>query len=534
MAMKRNLYSALRLCLMALVGGVLVGVLTIPPTPTPFRPPEPTPQSSPLDLFEVTHTANMKSGRDGIPTPLVVATVPGGFRPASKVHAFSPEGHWCLDIDKNAARLVETATGKEVTRIKEYLGALPGRGFKPRFDPVRGLVDVDMSGMFSSYDHLIVTGMAMAPHGKHLIFVGRREVRDRLARVLGNGPEKQSFPWLHAWTWDEDGLKPGEILCQETGSPPTVLAVSSTGLLAVSHGDGEVRLLDVHRHYPSKVTAFSVPGGKVAALAFSPEGRMLAVGDGERVHFFDLALTASSGRRLLPTWIGLGVCLGVLALCAVALWRKPAESGWRGRAWVRSVCHACLGGLVVTLVLLVVRWEVVPEPIDAGTLDVAGPVLRLVYSPEGDRLLIQHTKRDLLVVDAGGHQTTHAAVLGFEPGWIGFAPEGRHLLMHDERGATQVLRLKAFDGKGDILARCEAALAESPNDATARLGRAQAYLARGRLDEALADLDRILEKEPRNALAHFHHGQVLVEKGEYARARAAFERAVQYDRTLGR
>ena len=102
---------------------------------------------------------------------------------------------------------------------------------------------------------------------------------------------------------------------------PDLLGATSQLL---SHGDGEVRLLDVKRARPAQVATFSIPDGKVGALAFSPEGRMLAVGDGERVRFFDLGLTVTR-RPLRRTWIALATCLAGLARSG----RGPVALGGR-------------------------------------------------------------------------------------------------------------------------------------------------------------------------------------------------------------
>jgi tetratricopeptide (TPR) repeat protein len=56
---------------------------------------------------------------------------------------------------------------------------------------------------------------------------------------------------------------------------------------------------------------------------------------------------------------------------------------------------------------------------------------------------------------------------------------------------------------------------------------ANAYLELGRLDEAIAEYERLLRLNPHYALAHYHLGQAYERQGERARARAAYERFLQ-------
>lgn len=56
---------------------------------------------------------------------------------------------------------------------------------------------------------------------------------------------------------------------------------------------------------------------------------------------------------------------------------------------------------------------------------------------------------------------------------------------------------------------------------------ANAYLQVGRVDEALAEYERILKINPNYPLAHFYLGQAYARKGEPLRARSAYERFLQ-------
>lgn len=56
---------------------------------------------------------------------------------------------------------------------------------------------------------------------------------------------------------------------------------------------------------------------------------------------------------------------------------------------------------------------------------------------------------------------------------------------------------------------------------------ANAYLELNRLDEAIAEYERVLRINPNYPLAHYHLGQAYERKGERERARAAYERFLQ-------
>jgi tetratricopeptide (TPR) repeat protein len=56
---------------------------------------------------------------------------------------------------------------------------------------------------------------------------------------------------------------------------------------------------------------------------------------------------------------------------------------------------------------------------------------------------------------------------------------------------------------------------------------ANAYLELGRLDEAIAEYERILRLNPNYPLAQYHLGRAYERKGQHERARAAYERFLQ-------
>jgi putative PEP-CTERM system TPR-repeat lipoprotein len=69
------------------------------------------------------------------------------------------------------------------------------------------------------------------------------------------------------------------------------------------------------------------------------------------------------------------------------------------------------------------------------------------------------------------------------------------------------------------------AIAADANFARARVGRAQAYGALGRTDEALEDLDAALESDPNNANAFLLRGSLLARAGQYKQALESYRSA---------
>jgi tetratricopeptide (TPR) repeat protein len=92
----------------------------------------------------------------------------------------------------------------------------------------------------------------------------------------------------------------------------------------------------------------------------------------------------------------------------------------------------------------------------------------------------------------------------------------------DPQNWLEVWRAAGYDPENEAIAR---ALELGPDLPAARIDLAAALVARGRLDEAAAQLLRVLQLAPRNALAHFDLAMVLQRKGEDAQARAVIARA---------
>jgi hypothetical protein len=180
----------------------------------------------------------------------------------------------------------------------------------------------------------------------------------------------------------------------------------------------------------------------------------------------------------------------------------------------------------------------------------------------------------LTSVDGGGalrviHWPTGQCVRSVEAaggGRLAVSPDGRHALA-GWQGKPAVYRWWAFDGLDAILCECDEALACRPDDLGARERRARAYLRRGRLELAVADLDAVVSSkegqspeaywlrvlahlrredraaaladlaavvqlDPKDALAHYQRGLLLMQDKDYRAARRSLDEAFRLDDQL--
>ena len=81
----------------------------------------------------------------------------------------------------------------------------------------------------------------------------------------------------------------------------------------------------------------------------------------------------------------------------------------------------------------------------------------------------------------------------------------------------------------EAIAEYERALARDPNHVNARINLATVLARRGELGRAARELARAVEQEPGNALGHANLGLVLAQQGDTARAARALEEALRLD-----
>jgi len=183
-------------------------------------------------------------------------------------------------------------------------------------------------------------------------------------------------------------------------APLAALAVERSGkLLAGASEDGRVLLWSVH---PGRLSAFAAPGAR--ALAFSPDGRSLAVGGDRRVELRDLAadraaLTLPAGGRV----DGLAFSPDGTRL-AVATDAPAVQVFAAGSA-------AALGDLKLT----------------------GGPVRAVRFSPGGKALLLA-AKEGVVLWEPETHKGTRFVPYGGEPRDVVFTPDGAGMIVADKRG----------------------------------------------------------------------------------------------------
>lgn len=123
--------------------------------------------------------------------------------------------------------------------------------------------------------------------------------------------------------------------------------------------------------------------------------------------------------------------------------------------------------------------------------------------------------------------------LGDLPGALGDVSV--HLDAHPEDAEARLVRaevLLKLGKPGPALADIDAALAKSPDDPRALRARAAALYEMGRDGEALAAIERALALEPANGVGHLTRAKILERLGRVPEAVAEYRAAAQLDPTL--
>ncbi len=81
--------------------------------------------------------------------------------------------------------------------------------------------------------------------------------------------------------------------------------------------------------------------------------------------------------------------------------------------------------------------------------------------------------------------------------------------------------------------RLKSLLERDPTDAFLHFGLAMEYVKLGRLDDALAAFDRVLEHDPNYSAAYYHKGNTLIGLGRHEEARDVLARGVEVTRRNG-
>jgi hypothetical protein len=343
-------------------------------------------------------------------------------------------------------------------------------------------------------------------------------------------------------------------------------------------------------------------GAAVVGLAVSTDGRRLAAVD-EKGEVQIWALAHGPAPAGLP-WVAAGLL--AIAGVGVLLWpwltRKIASPLPRHAAagLVGIALAACLGLAVAPHVgssiqelegvtLGAARNGALALSPDGTTLAVGDGKSVQLYTvgggvPEKRGRLIEYQKDVVAVVfaeagpwltslDGGGtlrvtHWPTGQCVrcAKFAGGLLAVSPDGRHALAN-WKSKPAVYRWWVFDGLDAVLRECDEALARQPDDLGARERRARAYLRRGKLELAVADLDAVVARkeghspeahwlralahlrrddrpaaladlaevvrlDPQDALAHYQRGLLLMQDENYRAAARSLDEAFRLDPDL--
>jgi tetratricopeptide (TPR) repeat protein len=175
----------------------------------------------------------------------------------------------------------------------------------------------------------------------------------------------------------------------------------------------------------------------------------------------------------------------------------------------------------------------------------------------------------LVSLDAGGElRVTHLptgqctrSVKSEAGGPLAVSPDGRHTFAVLREKPT-VYRWWGYDGLDEVLHEYDVTLARRADDLVTRERRARVYLKRGQLDRAiadldfvlshkegpsreafwlralanarrddrataLADLDALIKLDPKDGLAHYQRGLLLMRDKHYREARRSFDKVFE-------
>jgi WD40 repeat protein len=293
-------------------------------------------------------------------------------------------------------------------------------------------------------------------------------------------------------------------------------------MIGAVNGDGGVELWAWNGDHFAKKATLQTEGQTARLVDLSPDGRTLAVG------VWIKSTTVPGGQT-----------------GAVAVWDLSGEKAIPGPTIDERIL-AKFSSDGKTLAVLTYNHTVEVWGLDAHLARVmarhrVGPVPWWwwhSFSPDGSLLVVTERDRVRVVdVKTGGLVVDCPEPAGARPwpaGAWAFEPEGRYLALAQDDGGAAILRLKAADGSDELLASCEAILKRDPHDVEALLARGNIRLGRKQTDAAIEDFTEVIRAAPDDGRGYHGRGLAYTDKGDYARAKADLEKAVNLDPKLGR
>jgi WD40 repeat protein len=537
---------------------------------------------APFDRFA---TEPFQSGDQGVEG---VKALGWGARKAPAVVAISPDGEWLAAAIDKSVYVYRAGETEAVATLEKYLPD-NWKAFLMQMGDTRTKEKLEKNPG-------PVTALCFAPDSKSLIVGGSYP------------PETGVGGWVQIWRWAEGSIWSGEAEEMTTGVR-ALACVPGTDLLAVGGVAIEIAYGQSKETYPTLdlrqldngLTQYSVlekVGEPVVGLTVSADGRRLAAVDRKgEVHLWALAHDpAPTGLA----WVAAGL-LGVSGVGALIRPRLSRKASCRvplrlAGGLVGIALVACLGLAIAPYLgssiqeLEGVRLGAAEaRPIalspDGRTLAVGDDTSLRLYTldrsaPRERRRLKEYKAKVsavaftragqwLVSLDAGGElRVTHLptgqgtrSVKSEAGGPLAVSPDGRHTFAALREKPT-VYRWWGYDGLDEVLHECDETLARRPDDLVTRERRARAYLKRGRLDRAvadldfvlshkegpsreafwlralanarrddraaaLADLDALIKLDPKDALAHYQRGLLLMRDKRYREARRSFDKAFE-------
>jgi DNA-binding beta-propeller fold protein YncE len=276
------------------------------------------------------------------------------------------------------------------------------------------------------------------PNDSRLLMLLEGKAKPKMPPRKAKQPKPDEIALVRAWIAAGAHDDVAKLTVSIPDIKPRVPTVASVAALAY-RPDG--KLLAVGRHKEvllldptsGEVIARLVPpGSKVTALAFSPEGRRLAVASGEPVRFGAVQLYTSTSAT---TWAG------------VQVQTIPQAH----QDLIQAIAFRFDGKVLATCGYdrLVKLWDIETTPRELHVLkDHSDAVYGVAFSPDGKLLASAAADRAVKVWDVATGKRLYT--LGEATDWlyaVAWSPDGRHLAAAGVDKSIRVWEVSAAEGK---------------------------------------------------------------------------------------